>query len=593
MSVGREIVVYASHHSGYTAALDIHERGGRIRAIVDPRAQAPAELATAAERKGIEVLHRHGISATAGGHRVTGVRVRHLDSKSDRGRRLTCDAVLMAGGWTPSVHLFSQTRGELKWNDLVQAFVPGRPRQATWVAGACRGVFAERDAITDGEQAGHAAARAGKSAPCWSNLPPTTEQEDLSHVSQLHEIAQASKSFVDFQNDVCASDIALAVREGFHSMEHVKRYTTTGMATDQGKTSNLNALSIAGHLLKQTPQALGVTTFRPPYMPITFGALAAEHRGLDLDPVRKTPMHAWEEANGAVFEPVSLWLRARYFPKDGEDMHAAVARECRVTRERAGIFDASTLGKIEVVGPDAGRIFNRIYTNAWSQLEVGRCRYGLMLREDGFVFDDGVVGRLAAGRFHVTTTTGGAPRVLQHMEDYLQTEFQDLKVWLTSTTEEWAVIAVNGPHARRILEPLVEGVDLAAHSFPHMAIREARICGEPTRLFRVSFTGELGFEVNVPSTRRGGVGTVQRSAAARRRNYGTEAMHVLRAEKGYIIVGQDTDGTVTPRFRARLGDRQVETGLCRQALAGAAGVCDNGTQATRGPLDERCPHGAR
>jgi sarcosine oxidase subunit alpha len=356
------------------------------------------------------------------------------------------------------------------------------------------------------------------------------------------------KAFVDFQNDVCAKDIRLAVREGMHSIEHIKRFTTNGMATDQGKLSNIHGLAIASEVLNREIPKIGLTTFRAPYTPVTFGALISHSRGELFDPARKTPMHAWEEAHGAVFEDVGNWKRAWYYPRSGETMHDAVNRECRTVRNAAGLFDASTLGKIEVVGPDAAEFLNLMYTNAWDTLKPGRCRYGIMLREDGFVYDDGVVGRLAEDRFHVTTTTGGAPRVMNHMEDYLQTEFPHLKVWLTSTTEQWAVIAVQGPKAREILAPLVEGIDMANEAFPHMSAREGKICGVPTRLFRMSFTGEAGFEVNVPADYGQAVWEAiwARAEPFGACAYGTETMHVLRAEKGYIIVGQDTDGTVTP-----------------------------------------------
>ena len=293
---------------------------------------------------------------------------------------------------------------------------------------------------------------------------------------------------------------------------------------------------------------VGLTTFRPPYTPVTFGTFAGASRGDLFDPVRRTSIHDWAQENGAAFEDVSLWKRAHYFPKSGEDMHAAVARECLATRQSVGIFDATTLGKIEVVGKDAAEFMNRMYTNAWTKLEPGRLRYGIMLREDGFIVDDGVVGRMTMDRFHVTTTTGGAARVLAMMEDYLQTEWPDLDVWLTSTTEQWAVIAVQGPMARKVLEPLIDGIDISREAMPHMSVREGTICGVPTRLFRVSFTGELGFEVNVPM----GYGRVIWEAIMEAGKpygitpYGTETMHVLRAEKGYIIVGQETDGTVTP-----------------------------------------------
>jgi len=304
---------------------------------------------------------------------------------------------------------------------------------------------------------------------------------------------------------------------------------------------------VAKNLDVALPQ-VGLTTFRMPYTPVTFGSMAGISRGDLFDPVRSTPTHAWAEAHGAVFENVGLWKRARYFPRAGEDMHAAVARECHAVRSACGIFDASTLGKIEVVGPDAAEFMNRLYVNNWSTLAVGRSRYGILLREDGFIFDDGVVARTGADRFHVTTTTGGAPRVLALMEDYRQTEWPDLKVWLTSTTEQWAVIAVQGPNARQVLVDLIEGIDISAAAWPHMSVARGSICGAPMLLFRVSFTGELGFEINVPADY--GLAVWEAVHAAGQAHgmtaYGTETMHVLRAEKGYIIVGQDTDGTVTP-----------------------------------------------
>ncbi|MCS6921546.1 MAG: sarcosine oxidase subunit alpha, partial [Elioraea sp.] len=358
-----------------------------------------------------------------------------------------------------------------------------------------------------------------------------------------------AKAFVDFQNDVTAKDIRLAVREGMRSIEHVKRYTTNGMGTDQGKLGNLNGLIVAADALGRPAPEVGLTTFRPPYTPTSFGALAGYRKDAHFEVTRRTPIDPWAEARGAVFEPVALWRRARYFPQPGEDMAAAVARECRAVRQAVGIFDASTLGKIEVVGPDAATFLERMYTNALAKLQPGRCRYGLLLGEDGFIRDDGVIARLASDRFHVTTTTGGAARVLNTMEDYLQTEWPDLDVWLTSTTEHWAVVALQGPKARTVLAPLVEGLDISEAAFPHMSVAECTVAGCPARLFRVSFTGELGFEINVPA--RYGLTVWERLWQAGQPHgitaYGTETMHVLRAEKGFIIVGQDTDGTVTPQ----------------------------------------------
>ncbi len=465
----------------------------------------------------------------------------------------------MSGGFTPSVHLFSQSRGKLAWNEALQAFLPSQSAECERSAGACRGVTGLAQALVDGATAGADAAAApnggahGRSTRAFvvDTLARGAGASLVDgYLGALPEASppSAEKSFVDWQHDVTARDLRLASREGFRSIEHVKRYTTTGMATDQGKTSNLNALAIVAQDLDVPIPEVGLTTFRMPYTPVTFGSLAGIERGDLFDPKRTTPAHEWAEARGAVFENVGLWKRARYFPRAGEDMHAAVARECLAVRGACGIFDASTLGKIEVVGADAAEFMNRLYINSWSGLAVGRARYGILCRDDGFIYDDGVVARTAADRFHVTTTTGGAPRVLAMMEDFRQTEWPDLKVWLTSTTEQWAVIAVQGPNARRVLEPLIEHIDLSAAALPHMGVARGRIRDVPLLLFRVSFTGELGFEVNVPADF--GAAVWEEIYAAGQSHgmveYGTEAMHVLRAEKGYIIVGQDTDGTVTP-----------------------------------------------
>lgn len=553
VKVGERALVVTAHDSAWEAAFDLKQAGIAVPAILDTRRAVSDALLAKASALGIETLLGWTVSGTAGRLRVSSATVNPLgpSGKPGAGRRIDCDCVLMSGGWTPSVHLFSHSMGKLEWSEALQAYLPGEPREALRCAGAGTGVFTLQGALETGVEAGAAAAR---DAGFAGDAPRFAAQEEAASAGEAKaDLPSASgsayaKAFVDFQNDVTAKDVRLAVREGFRSIEHIKRYTTTGMATDQGKTSNINGLAIAsGALGKPVPQ-VGLTTFRPPFTPTTFGAFIGYAKGELFDVTRKTPIDSWAERNRAVFEPVALWRRARYFPKGGESMEEAVRRECRATRSSVGIFDASTLGKIEVVGPDAAEFLNRLYVNAWTKLAPGRCRYGLLLGEDGFIRDDGVVGRLAQDRFHVTTTTGGAPRVLSIMEDYLQTEWPDLKVWVTSTTEEWAVIALNGPDARRVLEGLVEGIDLSPEAFPHMAVAEGTIMGLPLRLFRVSFTGELGFEVNVPA--RHGLAVWERLIEAGRPYgicpYGTETMHVLRAEKGYIIVGQETDGTVTP-----------------------------------------------
>lgn len=476
---GRRIAIVTSHDAALRAAEDFRAAGAKIAAVIDTRQGAT-------------------ITATGGRKRVAWVRL-------GDGRTIACDTVLMSGGFTPSVHLLSQARGALRFDPACQAFVPAAPLPGLRAVGACAGDFGSDTGGTLGALNPH------------------------------------GKAFVDFQHDVTAKDVALAVREGFRSIEHIKRYTTTGMATDQGKTSNLNALGIAADALALAPEQIGLTTFRPPYTPVTFGSFAGPARGTLFEPVRETSLHDRAVAQGAVFEDVGQWRRAHYFPRPNESMHDAVARECRAVRESAGLFDGSTLGKIEVVGPDAAEFLDRMYVNTIGALKPGRCRYAILLREDGFVLDDGIVARLAPDRFHVTTTTGGAARVLAMMEDYRQTEWASLDVWLTSVTEQWAVIGVQGPRARELLAPLVDDIDLA---MPHMAVAAGHIRGIPARLFRVSFTGELGYELNLPADTAGPIWDV--IAAQGVTPYGTETMHVLRAEKGYIIAGQEADGTTTP-----------------------------------------------
>ena len=540
---GTRAVVFTADDSGYAAARDLASVGVAIATIADLRDSAGCDTSGSTVRFGTVVAN------TIGRHRVSGVDL--VSRGGGRSERIPCDLVLMAGGWTPSLHLFSQSRGKLEFDEKRQVFLPGVPAQAQFCAGACRGVTGLAACIQDGFDAGARAAIAAlgrANASKRARTSVTAETVPAGGFQGLPSGVSARMAFVDFQNDVKASDISLAVREGFRSIEHVKRYTTSGMATDQGKTSNMNALAIAAADLGRPIPAVGLTTFRMPYTPVTFGSFAGHARGMLFDPIRQTPMHDNAAALGAVFEDVGQWKRAHHFPRTGELVEHAVARECRAVRERVGMFDASTLGKIEVVGPDAAEFLNRLYTNAWTKLAPGRCRYGLMLNEAGFVMDDGVVGRLAPDRFHVTTTTSGAASVLAHMEDFLQTEFTDLRVWLTSVTEQWAVIAIQGPLSRQVIAPLIEGVDLSPDRFPHMSVAAARICGVEGRLFRVSFTGELGFEINVPSGHAPSVWeAVARSGGAHGiMAYGTEAMHVLRAEKGYIVVGQETDGTVTP-----------------------------------------------
>ena len=354
--------------------------------------------------------------------------------------------------------------------------------------------------------------------------------------------------FVDFQNDVTAKDIKLALKEGFQSIEHVKRYTTTGMATDQGKTSNVNALGIISELSNTNISELGTTTFRLPYTPVTFGALAGRHVKEFFDLERTTPMHEWHIENRALFEDVGQWKRAWYYPKDKENFSSALNREVKATRDSLGILDASTLGKIDIQGRDVSEFLNRIYTNAWSKLEIGKCRYGVMLGDDGMVIDDGVTTRLGEYHYLMSTTTGNAASVMSKLEDWLQTEWPELEVYLTSVTEQYGTISLNGPNSRKLMEKLNSEYDFSKDNFPHMSFKNINLCGVDCRVMRISFTGELCYEINVPS----GYAKYLWDICIDKGNefnitpYGTEAMHVLRAEKGFIIVGQETDGSVTP-----------------------------------------------
>ncbi len=553
---GKRVAILTAHDDAYRAALDLKAAGVEVVALADLRARVSGPPVDAARRAGLAIRTSTTAVGTRGNLRVSAVGLAAVDADgavTDDADWISCDALLMSGGYTPSVHLHSQSRGKLRWDEVGQMFVPDAAAQACRSVGACNGLTGAELAAVFSQAS--AAARDAATACGFQVSPRAMAVSDdtaaaggwLGALPQPAH-ARGGKCFVDWQNDVTAADLALAVREGFRSIEHIKRYTTTGMATDQGKTSNLNALAIAAQQLGRAIPEVGLTTFRMPYLPVGFGGLAGYARGELFAPLRKTPMYDWAAARGAVFEPVSMWQRARYFPERGEDMHQAVARECQNVRRTCGIFDASTLGKIEIAGPDAIEFMNRMYVNNWNSLAVGRCRYGILLRDDGFVFDDGVVARTAEDRLHVTTTTGGAPRVLGLMEDYLQTEWPQLRVWLTSTTEQWAVIAVQGPKARAVLEPLVEQADLSATALPHMAMTRGLVCGVPALIFRVSFTGELGYEINVPADYGAAVWrAVWESGQAHGMcAYGTETMHVLRAEKGYIIVGQDTDGTMTP-----------------------------------------------
>ena len=559
---GNDMVVFTNNDSAYQVALDVAARGATVT-LVDTRKIVSSALKTQLQQANIRLFEGHAISSVQGAQGVESVRIMSLsdDCESLHGQawEIDCTIVANSGGWTPSCHMVSQSGGKLKYDESIAGFVPdqsrGKKTSPNISAGACNGCFTTEECVQQGGVAGHAAAqRCGHDgaspslSACKLDEIPQGEIAPLWLVPTVHPVGEGkSKHFHDFQNDVTAADIHLAAREGFLSVEHLKRYTTTGMATDQGKTSNLNALAIMANIQGVSIPEVGTTTFRPPYTPLTLGAVGAQESRELFIQERHTPMHQWHVDKGAVFEDVGDWKRSWYYPRGSEDMHSSVQRETLAVRESVGMLDASTLGKIDIQGKDASKLLEMVYTNNWQKLAVGSCRYGLMLNEHGMIFDDGVTTRLDEHHYHMTTTTGGAARVMNWLEEWLQTEWPDWEVFCTSVTEQWAVVALNGPNARDLLKSITD-IDVSNDAFPFMTMREGNVAGVPARVFRISFTGELAYEINVPA--RYGKHLIAALEQAGKPYdlcpYGTEAMHVLRAEKGFIIVGQDTDGTVTP-----------------------------------------------
>ncbi len=553
---GKRVVIFTNNDSAYQTALDCKAASIEVVAVVDARPQSSSEIANTVRSAGIEVLNASVVVDSAGGKHLRSVQVMNLsdDGKSVSGspKTLNCDLLATSGGWSPVVHLSSQSGAKAIWNDEQAMFLPGTPTQAQVSVGAANGTLDMKSTLQQAVLAGVAAAKAcgfesNMSAPVADAVPGDAIRP-LWQVPSSYADGRGPKAFIDLQNDVGASDIQLAAREGFHSVEHVKRYTAMGFGTDQGKLGNINGMAILAETLGQGIAETGTTTYRPNYTPVTFGAIAGQNLGDQLfEPVRKTAMHVWHEENAAEFENVGQWKRPWYYPKPGESLDDAVNRECLAVRDSVGILDASTLGKIEIVGRDAAKFLEMIYTNNWMKLEVGKARYGFMLGEDGMVMDDGVTIRLAEDRFYMHTTTGGAAGVLAWMERWLQTEWPEMEVYLTSVTDHWATAAVVGPNSRKVVSAVCKGIDFSAKKFSFMDSREGNIGDVECRVNRISFSGELAYEVNVPANygRYMWEQLMQAGAEFDITPYGTETMHVLRAEKGYVIVGQDTDGSVT------------------------------------------------
>lgn len=571
VAAGSRVVISTTNDSAYALAADLKAAGVAVAAVVDARPQISAKAAAAVE-SGIRVLIGSAVADTSADEngRLNGVTVRSIndDGELTSGvEQLAADLLAVSGGWSPVVHLHSQRQGKLRWDDELAAFIPTKPVRNQQVVGAGRGSYELQDCLAEGISAGAAASIA---AGFESATTPVELQDPVAGApsrqlwlvpGQSGEPGEWHHHFVDFQRDQSVADVLRSTGAGMRSVEHVKRYTSISTANDQGKTSGVNAIGVIAAALKfggaeNIPGVgeIGTTAYRAPFTPVAFAALAGRQRGELFDPARVTSIHPWHVAQGALFEDVGQWKRPWYYPQGSEDMDTAVLRECAAVRDSVGFMDATTLGKIEIRGKDAGEFLNRVYTNAFKKLAPGSARYGVMCTLDGMIFDDGVTLRLDDDRYFMTTTTGGAAKVLDWLEEWHQTEWPELDVVCTSVTEQWSTIAVVGPKSRAVIAKvapqLAENGGLEAGNFPFMTFRETTLAsGVQARVCRISFSGELAYEINIPSWY--GLNTWEAVAAAGAEfnitPYGTETMHVLRAEKGYPIVGQDTDGTVTPQ----------------------------------------------
>jgi sarcosine oxidase subunit alpha len=540
VSPGRNGVLFLNNDDAASLIPILAEAGINLAAVVDSRPRSSQPVRDAALETSTTLFPGAVISQVIGALAVTGVEI-----TASRGQsiKLDCDFVAMSGGWNPAVHLTSHLDGKPVWNEKIAAFVPGALPPGMEVVGAAAGIGINANIV-----------------PLWS-------------------VRKAgAKAFVDFQNDVTATDITLAKQEGFIAVEHLKRYTTLGMATDQGKTANVNGLALMAEATGKTVPETGTTRFRPPYTPVAVGALAGPHRGKNFKPTRRTPTHDWAAALGAVFVETGLWLRAQYFPQPGEDWLAAASREVNAVRGSVGICDVTTLGKIDIQGPDAAKFLESVYINSWANLPVGRTRYGLMLREDGFVMDDGTAARLAENHYVMTTTTANAAKVFQHLEFCHQWLWPELDVCFLSVTDQWAQIAVAGPRARDTLAKLVDPpFDICNAAFPYMAAAETTICaGTPARLFRLSFSGELAYEVAVPARYGAALARALMEAGGEFgiTPYGTEALGVMRIEKGHPA-GAELNGQTTAHDLGLAKLLSKKKDFIGRALASRAALTDS------------------
>lgn len=552
---GSRAVVFTNNDSAYSCALALQRAGVVVAAIVDarPRTGLNGELVNRARRAGLNIIAGSGIVKAHGRLHVAGVDVAPLGIDSATHLRIDCDLVCVSGGWNPAVHLFSQARGKLRFDERLATFVPSASPLPIIAAGAANARFDLGAVLADGHSAGLESARRAGLKLLGSLAVPHAEPVSSAPLLPLWAVPtpeRAVRRFVDFQNDLSVNDIELASREGYQSVEHLKRYTSLGMGTDQGKTSNIVGLALLAEQLAMPIPEVGTTTFRPPYSPVTMGALPGHASGQHIEPTRLSAMHHWHTSHGARMVNTGLWKRPHSYPQPGESEFDAVNREAKNVRTNVGLVDVSTLGKIELQGRDVAELLNRVYINRWDTLAVGRCRYGVMLREDGIVMDDGTTSRLSATHYLMTTTTVNAVKVMQHIELLLQRDWPELEVFATSVTEQWAAAALAGPNARKTLAKILD-IDVSNTAFPFLSVGACMLCTAvgsiPARVFRMSYSGENAYELHVQADQGSAMWEAVMAAGQEFgiMPYGTEAMSTLRIEKGHVVIGPEADGRTT------------------------------------------------
>ena len=550
--VGKKPLIFTNNDSAYETALEF-KKNNVEPIILDTREEHSSELIDEAKSKGIDIRFSHGVIVANGYKKVKSAKIGKLNKDKNSFEKIEtvdCDCICVSGFWTPSVHLASQSGNKLKYEEKIDAFIPDKKKQHETSVGAANGSFTLEESLKHGFENGSNLSAKITETKTEISIPNVNEKKYGAHdkfwCMPLPK-NENPKRFVDFQNDVSVSDIEIALREGYRSIEHVKRYTTLGMATDQGRTSNLNGLQLVSNIENKIVPEVGHTTFRPPFTPITIGTIVGREVGMEYMPTRKTPMHEWHEKNNAVFVDAGAWKRPRYYKQGNETLFEASKREAKNVRENVGICDVTTLGKIDIKGPDAAEFLNRVYTNAWMKLPVGKARYGLMLREDGIVMDDGTTTRISENHYHMTTTTAQAANVLSHLEYYLQIVWPELNVNVVSTTEQWAGAAIAGPKSRDMLSKLYPDLDVSNDALPFMGYKEADFFGVPSRIFRISFSGELAYEINVKSDHGMFMWEKMMEVGKEFGNqpYGTEALSTLRIEMGHVA-GPELDGRTIP-----------------------------------------------